>query len=91
MEDIIESNHKKQRLVKCIMMNVMLLIIIIIFIAVFKNTDNSYLRIGPHSDLVILGIKIDNIKKYVLLQLLLLFIIVTDVIINEIASPIFRI
>lgn len=87
-EQVADAKLKKQRLVKCIIMNAILFGIVLTFVIVFKDAGNSYLRVGPHPDLIVLGVKINNITKYMLLQFFLAFVQVTSVYINEIASPI---
>ena len=56
-------------------------------IAFCKDDDSTYINYGPNDELSVLNVKIDNIKKYMILQLFLLFIEFSRVFINEIASP----
>ena len=71
----------------CVIFNIFLFIIIIIVIAFCKDDDSTYINYGPNDELSVLNVKIDNIKKYMILQLFLLFIEFSRVFINEIASP----
>ena len=71
----------------CVIFNIVLFIIIMIVIALCKDEDSTYINYGPNDELSVLNVKIDNIKKYMTLQLFLLFIECSRVFINEIASP----
>jgi len=76
------------RLKRCIIINFILLFIIIILISIFKEPNDKYFRIGPNNNLSIMSVKINSIKRYILLQIFIAFTEITRVIINEIASPI---
>ncbi len=78
----------KYRLHLCIATNTFLFFLISVTLLLFYDEESTYLRYGPHSDLNVLGIKIDDWNKYIGLQFFLAMVEVTDVIINEIASPI---
>jgi hypothetical protein len=78
----------KERLRLCIVTNSCLFILIAITLLFFYDKESTYLRYGPHSDLNVLGIKINSWKHYIGLQFFLAIVEVTDVIINEMASPI---
>jgi hypothetical protein len=80
--------NNNDRLKRCIFINFILLFIIIIFISIFKESNDKYFRIGPNDDLSIMSVKINSIKRYILLQIFIAFTEITRVIINEIASPI---
>jgi len=50
----------------------MILILIITLISIFNNEpNNKYLNYGPNNDLIILGIKIDNYIKYIILNIVI--------------------
>ena len=84
-----ESDRKKYRLRTCIFTNLILFCFIAMVITFFADkSSNRYLRWGPHDDLNLMGIQIDTWKRYLLLQVFLAFIQITDVVINEIANPI---
>lgn len=84
-----ESERKKYRLRTCILTNFCLFVMVSLGIWFFSDKEsNRYLRFGPQKDLNLIGIQIDNWEKYLLLQLFLAFVQITDVVINEIASPI---
>lgn len=80
---------KKKRLQLCIFSNCVVFTLLasgIIFCT--DKTTNKYLHIGPSESLNILGFEIDTWKNYVFFQIFIAFVTITDVIINEIASPI---
>lgn len=71
----------------CLAVNVCLLTILVILIA--TSTDASpYLRIGPSKDLVILGVKIDTWRRYIVCNAVVGIIQATDMAITDIAVPI---
>jgi len=88
----------------CIGLNAILLIFLFFMIINFKetvdnstnttnttnniNNQDSFMNIGPNPSLIILGVKISNWYRYLLLQLIILCFQVTDTIINQFASPI---
>ena len=76
------SNNK--RLKYCIITNFALLFIIMLMIIIFRDNNDKYLKFGPNNDLIIMSIKIDNYKKYIILQIFLCFIEIISVIVNEI-------
>src|SRR3989337_1617823 len=77
-----------RRLRVSIGINALLLLGTIGIICLFKNDSDTYLRMGPTNDLVILGISINTIGRYIGLLLLITIMNVTDVLISEIAMPI---
>lgn len=79
---------KKRRLRLCLCTNFGLLALIVVALSLFGDPRSPYLRYGPSSELEVLGVKVDTWERYVLLQLFLAFLEVTDVVVNEIASPI---
>lgn len=83
-----DSIIKKKRLQQCIIINTILLITIIGSILLFGNNDNKYLKYGPNDNLQPLGIPINTWNKYILFQILICFIKITEVYIGEIADPI---
>ncbi len=86
---IVKDEEKmKYRLRICILTNSCLFILITLTLFFFYDKESSYLRYGPHKDLNVLGIKINTWKHYIGLQFFLAFVEITDVIINEMASPI---
>ena len=84
-----DEERKKKRLQLCIFTNCIVFVVLsfsILFLT--DKTTNSYLHIGPNDSLNILGFPINSWKNYILFQILIAFITITDVLINEIASPI---
>lgn len=54
------------------MVNMILLLIIAACIFFFNNdVDNSYLQFGPNEKLIIMGIRIDNWNKYIILNIII--------------------
>ena len=84
-----KDSYNKLRLQICVYTNVILFIFIVFIVYIFSDKEsNSYLRYGPHQDLNIFGLTINTWMKYSILQLFLGFIEITNVLVNDIASPI---
>lgn len=77
-----------RRLKYCIIANFTLLCIISLLILFMRESNDTYFRIGPNDNLLIMSVKINTYDRYMLLQILLAFIEVIRVVVNEIASPI---
>jgi hypothetical protein len=82
------ADRDKERLKKCIIANVALLTLITIVIMLFGDKSSPYLQTGPSPTLQILGIKLDNWLKYWCFQAFVAVVVITDVIIKEIADPV---
>ena len=80
--------HLKLRL--CIMANFTITIAMAIALCVLYSPDalDTYVRFGPSPTLHILGVKIDTLNKYLGLQAFLAVFQASDVIMQDIASPI---
>lgn len=81
------TNNNK-RLKYCIIANFILLCFISLLIMFMRETDDKYFKIGPNDNLSIMSVKINTNARYLLLQILLAFVEIIRVIVNEIASPI---
>ena len=68
-------------------LTIWIIAIVIVFLVLNKNNNSSYLRYGPNNDLVIIGIKINNVIKYTLLVFLIIINIIMRNINNEIIRP----
>ena len=77
--DLEDEVKMKKRLRLCIIINTCLFILIAITLGLFYDEDSLYLRYDPHSNLNVLGIKINNWNYYIGLQLFLAIIEITDV------------
>lgn len=80
---ILTVNNKIQI---CIVINFALLMIISSF--VFNLADGEILKIGYSNDLIVMGIVIDTLNKYIILHLCIFFIEFSHSIIYEYANPI---
>ena len=70
----------------CIFVNFQLLIMVATF--VFSFADSKMLRVGWSKDLVVMGIVIDTMEKYIILHSVLFFVEFWHAIIYEYANPI---
>jgi len=72
----------------CIFINAISLFVLIVFCVHFSDSNVAFMKYGPQTSLVVLGVTIDTWTRYLLLQLFICCFQVTDVIINEFANPI---
>ncbi len=87
-KDLEDEVKMKSRLRLCILSNTCLFLLITFVLIFFYDKESTYLRYGPHKDLNVVGIKINTWRHYFGLQVFLALVEITDVIINEMASPI---
>lgn len=78
----------QQKLLYCLCINGALLIFIIVLVSIFADRSDKYFSHGPSDELRIMSVIINTNIKYVCLLILIMFVRVTEVIINEIAMPI---
>jgi len=81
----------RTRLRLCVLANALQLAVVVAVICAFANRDElgaSYLRFGPHEDLIVLGVRIDSAARYLTLIALLAVLQVVDVVASEIGNPI---
>ena len=71
----------------CLVGNTLLLGIVTATMFIFSS-DSMYFRWGPHPDFVIISVMIDTYSKYYILLLLIAFLKITKVLIEEIGMPV---
>ena len=78
----------KQRLKICIIGQVLLLISVIIPTVLFATTSSTYYRFGPSEGLIIISIKINTWRRYIILLVYILLFRIAKVFINELGMPV---
>jgi hypothetical protein len=73
----------------CLIINCILLFITSGLVFLFHKDRDQYFNFGPHTNLIVLSIPINTWTKYFVLQMYLMIVEVTQVIIDDIAGPIF--
>ena len=71
----------------CLIINIFLFITLFTIIITF-GTDSQYFRFGPSEDFIIISVKINTKEKYGILLLLIAFINIAKVIIQELGEPV---
>lgn len=71
---------------KCIFLNTALLGVIAI--TIYKCADETMLRVGYSKDLMIIGISIDTLEKYIILQIYIFLIEFCYALVYEYSNPI---
>lgn len=66
----------------------LLILTVVIFLSIIFRDDSEYWNIGPNKSLVVISVHIDSWTKYNLLLLLVMFINISKVVIEEVALPI---
>lgn len=77
----------KQRLKICIIGQVLLLISVIVPTVLFA-TESTYYRFGPSENLIIISIKINTWRRYIILMVYILIFRIAKVFINELGMPV---
>lgn len=77
-----------QTLKACILINAISLISLLSLCVSFCESNVAFMKVGPQSTLVVLGISISTWNRYIILQIMIFCFQVTDVLVNEFASPI---
>jgi len=80
--------NNSQRLKYCVIANFILLILFISFLELFKTSESTYWKFGPNDKLTIISVPIDTWTKYWTLLFIIGLLKVSQVIIEEIATPI---
>ena len=62
--------------------------LVLVIVCVFRDDESKYFRFGPHSDLIVISIRIDTWAKWALLNLFIGLVKGCDVLVNELGSPI---
>ena len=76
-----------KKLALCLIGNTFLLGIVTATMFIFSS-DSTYFRWGPHADFMIISVVIDTYTKYYILLLLIAFLKITKVLIEEIGMPV---
>lgn len=71
----------------CLLGNTLLLGIVTTTMFVFSS-DSTYFRWGPHDDFIVISVVINTYTKYYILLLLIAFLKITKVLIEEIGMPV---
>jgi hypothetical protein len=79
---------KHATLKACIFINALSLLALSLLCALFSDNNSTFMKMGPQPTLSILGVTINTWTRYALLQVLILCFQVTEVVVNEFASPI---
>jgi len=72
----------------CLIGNVITMILVLIFVCIFRDDSSKYFRFGPNEDLIVISILINTWNKWVGLILFIGIIKSCDVLVNELGSPI---
>jgi len=71
----------------CLIANSIVLTVIIFF-TILCGANSKYFRFGPGDDFIIISVSIYNYQRYAILLLLISFVNITKVIIQEIGEPV---
>ena len=79
--------NSRKKLIWCLVSNLALLISVITIIFIFAS-ESKYFRIGPHTDLIVISVKINTSVRYILLLTFIAFLQGTKVLIEEMGMPV---
>lgn len=71
----------------CLMINIILFTTLFTVIITF-GTDSQYFRFGPNEDFIVISVRINSYERYSILLLLIAFINIAKVIIQELGEPV---
>lgn len=71
----------------CLLINLVLFITLFVTITTF-GTNSKYFKFGPSEDFIIISVRINTIPRYCILLVLIAFINIAKVIIQEIGEPV---
>ena len=86
-----DNGRARLRLRLCVLANALQLAVVVALVGACYSRDQpgaSFLRFGPHDDLIVLGVRVDSVERYVALVALLAILQVVDVVAGEIGNPI---
>ena len=72
----------------CLIGNIITMILVLIFVCIFRDDSSKYFRFGPNEDLIVISILINTWNKWFGLILFIGIIKSCDVLVNELGSPI---
>lgn len=81
-------NNINTKLRICLVCNFFLLLFVAGVILIFRDDESKYLRVGPQDDLMIISVVVNDYTKYCFLLLVIAIVKISDVLIQEIGSPI---
>ena len=81
-------NNINTKLRICLVCNFFLLLFVTGIILIFRDDESKYLRVGPQDDLMIISVVVNDYTKYCFLLLVIAIVKISDVLIQEIGSPI---
>lgn len=81
---------KKSKLQMCIWANIFLIFVLLVSLFLFNENNTNYLQFGWSKNLIFISIIIDTPLKYFLLCFFILIINISEVLLNEIATPILQ-
>ena len=81
-------NNINTKLRICLVCNFFLLLFVASVILIFRDDESKYLRVGPQDDLMIISVVVNDYTKYCFLLLVIAIVKISDVLIQEIGSPI---
>jgi len=82
------SQTEKKRLLACTIANGCTLLVVIVLVLFFKKPENEYIRFGPDETLVVVGIHVNTVTRYVLVVIIICALRVVETVVHELGFPI---
>lgn len=82
-----KNTGQKKTVQLCLFANIVLLTVIGVLMVVF-DSNSKYFRLGPHSDFVVVSVRIDTTMRYIILLVITTIINTIKVLVEDIATPI---
>jgi len=72
----------------CLFINGIVLCIVSAVVIILRDDASSYFRIGPNDDLIVVSVRVNTISRYLILLSFICLIRISEVFVNELATPV---
>lgn len=77
-----------KKLTICLVVNTIILLVVIVLVSCFADKQAAYWRWGPGSDLIVISVNINTWNRYLLLNLIIFVIRISQVLVEELGMPV---
>lgn len=77
-----------KKLTICLVVNTIILLVVIVLVSCFADKQAAYWRWGPGPDLIVISVNINTWNRYLLLNLIIFVIRISQVLVEELGMPV---
>lgn len=85
-----EQHRHAKWLPSLALISVLTAVLVITVSILFQDKDNTYFKIGPHDQLIVISVRIDTMNKYIYLVIITILVTLARAIQSEIGSSVLR-